>query len=156
MCGIAGFIDWSKKSSSLELKEMTNILHHRGPDGGAVELFQNEDYLIGFGHRRLAIIDISENGNQPMNYKHFWIVFNGEIYNYKEVKSELIDLGHTFETSSDTEMILHAYQQWGGECLHKFIGMFAIVIFDQVKQQVFIARDRAGVKPLFYYFKEDI
>jgi asparagine synthase (glutamine-hydrolysing) len=156
MCGIAGFIDWSKKSSSLELKEMTNVLHHRGPDGGAEEVFQNEDCIIGFGHRRLAIIDVSENGNQPMSYKHFWIVFNGEIYNYKEVKTELIDLGHSFVTESDTEMILHAFEQWGEECLHKFIGMFAIVILDQVKQHVFIARDRAGVKPLFYYLKDDL
>lgn len=156
MCGIAGFIDWSKKTSILELKEMTNVLHHRGPDGGGEDLFKNEDYLIGFGHRRLAIIDVSDNANQPMSYKDYSIVFNGEIYNYKEVKTELVGLGHSFVTGSDTEMILHAYEQWGEECLHKFIGMFAIVILNQVEQNIFIARDRAGVKPLFYYLKGDL
>lgn len=156
MCGIAGLIDFKKKSAEDILQKMTNTLIHRGPDGFDTEFIQNEKAQIGFGHRRLAIIDLSEHGKQPMQFEHLWICFNGEIYNFQEIKNELSDLGHSFTGKSDTEMILHAYAQWGEKCLDKFIGMFAIVIYDSLTQHVFCARDRAGVKPFFYYFKDGL
>lgn len=156
MCGIAGFIDFQKKSSVDILKTMTDTLHHRGPDGAGYELFENHHAQIGFGHRRLAIIDLTEHGKQPMQFHHLWITFNGEIYNFNEIKQNLSALGHSFQSESDTEVILHAYQQWGGNCLHRFIGMFAFVIYDEQKKEVFIARDRTGIKPLHYYFNDGL
>jgi asparagine synthase (glutamine-hydrolysing) len=156
MCGITGFIDLKKTSSEGILEKMTTTLHHRGPDGSGTVLLNSEFGQVGFGHRRLAIIDLTETGRQPMQFNHLWICFNGEIYNYAEIKSELSLLGHTFIGSSDTEMILHAYAQWGKNCLEKFIGMFAIVIYDSLNQTVFCARDRAGIKPFFYYFKDGL
>lgn len=155
MCGIAGFIDFNKKSSLHELKNMTDTLFHRGPDGSGYEFLEVPNAQVGFGHRRLAIIDLTATGYQPMQFQNYWITFNGEIYNYQEIKAELSKLGHAFSGSSDTEMILHAYQQWGEKCLSKFIGMFAFVILDIQKNEVFIARDRAGVKPFFYYWNEN-
>lgn len=156
MCGITGFIDFTKKSTEKNLVDMTNTLHHRGPDGGDVQLFQEKEYQLGFGHRRLAILDLSEHGKQPMQFQHLWVCFNGEIYNFQEIKNELTKLGHSFVGNSDTEMILHAYAEWGIECVHKFIGMFAILIYDTQKQQLEIIRDRAGVKPLFMYEKNGL
>lgn len=156
MCGIAGFIDFSSNSSQPVLEQMTHSLEHRGPDGFGTDFQQTSSYQLGLGHRRLAILELSELGKQPMIWKDYHIVFNGEIYNFKEIKSELELLGHRFESESDTEMILHAYAEWGTSCLHKFIGMFAFVLIDQRKQEIFIARDRAGVKPLFLYQKDDL
>lgn len=156
MCGIAGFIDFSKTSSNQDLEQMTHRLEHRGPDGFGFDFQQKEHYSIGLGHRRLAILELSELGKQPMSWNHYQIVFNGEIYNFKEIKAELEQLGHQFQSDSDTEMILHAYDAWGSQCLHKFIGMFALVLIDHKKQELFIARDRAGVKPLFLYQKDGL
>lgn len=156
MCGIAGFIDFSKTSSNQDLEQMTQSLEHRGPDGFGFVFQQEEHYSIGLGHRRLAILELSELGKQPMIWNHYQIVFNGEIYNFKEIKAELEQLGHQFQSDSDTEMILHAYDAWGTQCLHKFIGMFALVLIDHKKQELFIARDRAGVKPLFLYQKDGL
>lgn len=152
MCGITGFIDFNHRSNEKILSEMTNTLVHRGPDSGDVSFFAKEVAQVGLGHRRLAIIDLSETGRQPMQLDNLWLCFNGEIYNYKEIKSELKNLGHKFIGDSDSEMILHAYRQWGSNCLDKFIGMFAIVIFDNEKNEFFCARDRAGVKPFYYYW----
>ena len=156
MCGITGFFDFTKTSSELILEKMSNTLFHRGPDGGDTLLFNESNVQIGFGHRRLSIIDLSEHGKQPMQFENLTICYNGEIYNYQEIKAELSLLGHHFTGGSDTEMILHAYSQWGENCLHKFIGMFAIVIYDNKANNVFIARDRAGIKPFFYYFKDGL
>lgn len=152
MCGIAGFIDFQRNSSFEQLKKMTDTLYHRGPDGAGYELFENPFAQIGFGHRRLAIIDLTDHGKQPMPFQEYWITFNGEIYNFNEIKQELAGLGHSFHSESDTEVILHAYQHWGKACLHRFVGMFAFVIYDTSNQQVFIARDRTGIKPLNCYF----
>ncbi len=135
---------------------MTQTLAHRGPDGEGIHFFEGEMAQVGLGHRRLAILDLSEHGHQPMRYEHLWICFNGEIYNFQEIKTELTSLGHIFKTNSDTEMILHAYAEWGAKCLDKFIGMFAIVIYDEDQQRVFCARDRAGVKPFFMYLKQGL
>jgi len=113
--------------------------------------------LMAFGHKRLSIIDLSPAGHQPMSYKNgrYWIVFNGEIYNYLELKNELEKSGHYFKTRTDTETILAAYSEWGEACLDKFAGMWAFAIYDRNKNEVFMARDRYGIKPLYYYFSPD-
>ena len=152
MCGIAGFIDFNHSSSLNILKDCTDVLSHRGPDGSGYEFIQQENYQAGFGHRRLSIIDLSNAASQPMWYKNFCIVFNGEIYNYAVIKSELEKLGHEFISQSDTEVILHAWEQWKEEMLQKFIGMFVFVICDQQKHTLYCFRDRAGVKPFYYYW----
>lgn len=109
---------------------------------------------VAFGHRRLSILDLSPKGHQPMctDDQRFWITFNGEIYNYIEIKEELKALGHSFFTNTDTEVILHAYKQWGIECLNKFIGMWAFAIYDRIEKKIFLSRDRFGIKPLYYWF----
>ena len=126
---------------------MTDLVSHRGPDG---EGFYNDEY-ISLGHRRLSIIDLSANGHQPMPRDNFIITYNGEVYNYLELKDELISLGHQFNTHSDTEVILASYQQWGSAFLNKLNGMFSFVIYDQQHKKVFAARDRFGVKPMYYW-----
>jgi asparagine synthase (glutamine-hydrolysing) len=156
MCGITGFVDLRKQTSKETLQSMTDSLVHRGPDGGSIEFFQKENYTVGLGHRRLAIIDVTNAANQPMQFENLWITFNGEIYNFQEVKNELIKLGHSFLTSSDTEVILHAYKEWGNAFVDRMIGMFAIVIYDEKNDQFFFLRDRAGVKPFFYYVTKDL
>lgn len=156
MCGITGFIDFNKQSSLPILEAMTTTMVHRGPDGFGLEELNTPTAQIGFGHRRLAIIDLSEHGKQPMQFNQNWICFNGEIYNFQEIKDELSHLGHSFTGASDTEMILHAYEQWGEGCLEKFIGMFAFALYDAENNRVFMARDRAGVKPFFYYWKDGL
>lgn len=156
MCGIAGYIDFSKTSGVESLKQMTDSLYHRGPDGSGYELFQTEFANIGFGHRRLSIIDLSETGKQPMQFKHLWITFNGEVYNYSEIKTELVSLGHQFVGHSDTEVILHAFAEWGIKCVDKFIGMFAFVLFDSKQHEIYCVRDRVGVKPFYYYWKDGL
>jgi len=156
MCGIAGFIDFKKNTSCEDLEKMTHTLTHRGPDAFGVKDFNFDHFQLGLGHRRLSIIDLSEGGKQPMSYKNHWICFNGEIYNYNEIKKELIHLGHTFESTSDTEVVIHAYVEWGSSSLDKFIGMFAFVVVNTVENKIFCARDRAGVKPFYYYFKDGL
>ena len=135
---------------------MTDTLHHRGPDGSGIELLANSHAQVGFGHRRLSIIDLSEHGKQPMQFQHLWICFNGEVYNYAEIKKELVELGHSFTGNSDTEVIIHSYAEWGEKCIDRFIGMFAFVIYDTQNNTVYCVRDRAGVKPFFYYFKDGL
>ncbi len=156
MCGISGFIDFNQKSSSVLLQEITDTLYHRGPDGSGYEFIQTHKYQIGLGHRRLSIIDLSETGKQPMQFGTVWITFNGEIYNFNEIKKELLNLGHKFNGHSDTEVILHSFAEWGIDCISKFIGMFAFVIYDTKKEEVFCVRDRAGVKPFFYYWENNL
>jgi asparagine synthase (glutamine-hydrolysing) len=152
MCGIAGFIDFGIQSSEPILKSMTNTLEHRGPDGGGCHFVQKNQFQLGLGHRRLSIIDLNDTGKQPMIFKSLSITFNGEIYNFREVKHTLEQLGHVFLSQSDTEVILHAFAQWGIECIHQFIGMFAFVIYDEIKSELYCVRDRAGAKPFYYYW----
>ena len=151
MCGISGFIDFNKMSSEDILKNMSGTLSHRGPDGKGFFLSDTSAYSVGLAHQRLAIIDLSPGGHQPMNVNHLWITFNGEIYNFKEIKKELQANGHSFKNDSDTEVILFAYKEWGIKCVEKFIGMFAFVIYDTKENELICARDRAGVKPFYYY-----
>lgn len=156
MCGISGIVDFKKTSDQIILENMTDTMVHRGPDGSGYYFDNGDSAQVGFGHRRLSIIDLSEHGSQPMTFKDLTICFNGEIYNYQEIKEELASNGHTFESQSDTEMILHAYQEWGAKCIDKFIGMFAFAIHDRKSKELFCARDRAGVKPFFYYWNEGL
>ena len=150
MCGITGFVDFSNRSSQQVLSEMTQLLHHRGPDGQGEFFKQQNNFQIAFGHRRLSIIDLTASANQPMSFGNLHVVFNGEIYNYNEIRDELIQLGHEFKTHSDTEVILHSWKEWGQESIHRWIGMFAIVLYDETANEVLAIRDRAGVKPLYY------
>ncbi|MGB4845503.1 MAG: asparagine synthase (glutamine-hydrolyzing) [Ferruginibacter sp.] len=156
MCGISGFTDFNHKTDRGVLEKMNRMLQHRGPDGEGYGIYNSKNAVIGLGHRRLSIIDLSEGGSQPQTFNGLHITYNGEIYNYAEIKKQLIDKGHHFQSHSDTEVILHAYYEWGSDALQKFIGMFAFVIYDETKQQLFACRDRAGVKPFFYYFKDGL
>jgi asparagine synthase (glutamine-hydrolysing) len=146
MCGIAGIVS---QSADLDvIGPMTGALSHRGPDGSGFW----SDGLCSLGHRRLAIIDLSVKGKQPICNENqtVWIVFNGEIYNFQQLRAELDRFGHTFNSQTDTEVIVHAYEQWGTDCLRKLRGMFAFAIWDQQKRRLFLARDRVGKKPLYY------
>jgi len=156
MCGITGFIDFNSSPAIYSLKKMVAAMKHRGPNDNGDEIYTEKNCVVGFGQARLSIIDLSILGHQPMTYRQFSIVFNGEIYNYKEISFELRKLGHTFISGSDTEVILHAYEQWGEDCVHQFIGMFAFAIYDKQKGRILIFRDRSGVKPLFYYWKDGL
>ena len=153
MCGICGFISKEKHNRQV-IKEMTATMNHRGPDDSGFHEVLANDFYGAFGQTRLAIIDLSADGHQPMHYHHFSIVFNGEVYNFKEIREELIKLGHSFKSQSDTEVVLHSFAEWGVSCVNKFIGMFTFVIFDKQRNKLFCCRDRAGVKPFFYYKKD--
>ena len=151
MCGIAGSLKWEKSNCNefKNLKKITSFLSHRGPNFSEVKKIDN----VVFGHTRLAIIDLDKSANQPMSdtSKRFFIVYNGEIYNFKEIRKKLLRNGVVFKTYSDTEVILESYKMWGKECLALFEGMFAFAIWDKKSQKLFLARDRLGEKPLFYY-----
>jgi asparagine synthase (glutamine-hydrolysing) len=183
MCGIFGIWNIEKKSVNVdELIEATNRIRHRGPDDEGYLLIDNnnkphscggkdtdprlelpsviskkdQSFYLAFGFRRLSILDLSPSGHQPMSSpdKRFWIVFNGEIYNYVELREELKSFGFRFSGCSDTEVILAAYQKWGKECLFRFNGMWALAIWDQKFRSLFLARDRFGIKPLYYVWKD--
>jgi asparagine synthase (glutamine-hydrolysing) len=153
MCGITGkaFFDTSRDIHQGELKEMADSIRHRGPDDEGFYIDKN----IGLGFRRLSIIDL-KSGHQPLSNEDgtVWIVFNGEIYNYKELQQDLIKQGHVFQTNCDTETIVHLYEQHGTDCLKYLRGMFAFAIWDSRKQQLFCARDRFGIKPFYYYIDD--
>ncbi|GAC1419422.1 MAG: asparagine synthase (glutamine-hydrolyzing) [Flavisolibacter sp.] len=156
MCGITGFIDFAGGSNEGILNKMTEDLAHRGPDGQGIYFSKNQNVFIGLGHRRLSIIDLSTSANQPMHYAGLHIIFNGEIYNYNEIRNELISKGHQFQTHSDTEVILHAWKEWGDACIQQWKGMFSIALYDEEKRILTCIRDRAGVKPFFYYFQDGL
>ncbi|MGL1888642.1 MAG: asparagine synthase (glutamine-hydrolyzing) [Reichenbachiella sp.] len=155
MCGIAGFCDFKNALTKGELIAMTDVLQTRGPDAKGYHFEQTDQASIGLGHRRLSIQDISPLGNQPYYFEDYIVVFNGEIYNFNEIKKELITKGLSFQSTSDTEVIIKAYAQEGLACVDKFIGMFAIVIYDKKEQKIHLIRDRAGVKPINYYWKDN-
>ena len=149
MCGICGIFNLNGEPvSPVVLRKMTDAMAHRGPDGEGFYI----DSFIGLGHRRLAIIDLSPLGHQPMTTPDgkFTITYNGEVYNFQELRIELEALGHAFRSRSDTEVVLNAYAQWGPECVNKLNGMFAFAVWDKTRQQLFLARDRYGIKPLYY------
>lgn len=152
MCGIAGIFNLDGEPvSPVILKKMTDTITHRGPDGEGFYI----DNFLGLGHRRLAIIDLSSAGHQPRSSPdgQFVITYNGEIYNFPELKLELERMGHRFKSRTDTEVVLRAYIQWGSDCVRRFNGMFSFVIWDNARQELFLARDRYGIKPLYYTFQ---
>ena len=151
MCGITGFCDFNKKSNLKILKKMTDVLYHRGPDDSGYSFYSLNKYNIGLGHRRLSILDLTSHGHQPMKFENLEIAYNGEIYNFQEIKYELEKHGYSFQSNSDTEVILKAYHKWGIKAVHKFNGMFAIVIYDSYTKELILIRDRTGIKPLYYY-----
>lgn len=148
MCGIAGFIDNTK--SREDLVSMANAINRRGPDDEGF-YFEN---TAGLAHKRLSILDLSNAGHQPMCFNKKVIVFNGEIYNFNEIKKELIQKGYHFLSSSDTEVILKAFDYWGVNCVDRFIGMFAFAIYCEQSKKLYLFRDRAGVKPLYYHLTD--
>ncbi|WP_343630540.1 XrtA/PEP-CTERM system amidotransferase [Roseateles sp.] len=154
MCGISGLFDTRGKRDfdGALMHRINDALHHRGPDEGSIHLQPG----LAFGHRRLSIIDIA-TGQQPLFNadRSVGIVFNGEIYNYQALTAELTALGYQFQTKSDTEVIVHAWSAWGEDCVQKLRGMFAFVIWDKARDQLFMARDRLGVKPMFYALLDD-
>src|SRR3954463_6541766 len=154
MCGITGIIDLKgrREVSRTLLSRMNETQVHRGPDAGGLHLEPG----VGLGHRRLSIIDLA-TGRQPLFNEDgsVVVVFNGEIYNYQALIPELTALGHVFHTRSDTEVIVHAWESWGEGCVERFRGMFAFALFDRNRETLFLARDRLGVKPLFYSLLPD-
>ena len=154
MCGIAGIFDFRGRAEidRALLRRMTDILHHRGPDGDGFHFAPG----IGLGHRRLAIVDLAA-GDQPLYNEDgtVCVVYNGEIYNFQPLMEELAALGHTFRTRCDTEVIVHAWEEWGEACLERFNGMFAFALWDAARETLFLARDRLGEKPLYYSFLND-
>ena len=192
MCGISGIINSGSHGFNVkDIKAMTDIVRHRGPDDAGYALidkennqflagdtdtpdyvyksdvpykpaanitaFEQNNYTIALGHRRLSILDLSAYGHLPMSYSNgrYWITYNGEIYNFNELKEELSSLGHQFISHTDTEVILAAYTQWGTDCLQKFHGMWAFGIYDTEAKEIFLARDRFGIKPLYYWMSPD-
>lgn len=156
MCGIAGIYNLDGRSLERgKLEAFTDSFTERGPDGSGYDYFDNN--RLGLGHRRLSILDLSEGGHQPMYYlgNRYAITYNGEIYNFEEIKQELISLGFYFRTTTDTEVILAAYSKWGADCLYKFNGMWAFAIWDNEDKSLFLARDRFGVKPFYYAFERN-
>ena len=157
MCGIVGFVSESAFGGlSEQLPLATASLSHRGPDDSG--LYLNPEQGVGLGHRRLSIIDLSMAGHQPMSTEdsRLHIVYNGEIYNYREIRITLEKQGDRFSSATDTEVILKAYRRWGSACLERFVGMFAIAIWDRSAKELFLARDRLGIKPLYYYVDHGI
>ena len=151
MCGIVGFAGVTEPIEEVRLRAMCDMLSHRGPDDSGQ--WHSADGSVGLAHRRLAIIDLSPGGHQPMatGDRTVHIAFNGEIYNYLELKRELADAGHTFRSASDTEVILEAYRRWGEGFIERIGGQFALALYDEEKRVLFLARDRAGEKPLFIW-----
>ncbi len=173
MCGIAALIQ--NNNQPIDLKRFhtsLNTIKHRGPDNSGVNVWGNTIYSdelaskpypqlsprvnTALGHQRLSILDLSQDGHQPMSYRNnLWITYNGEIYNYKEIKQELILLGHEFASKTDTEVILAAYSEWGANCVQKFNGMWAFVILDTQRLEIFASRDRFGIKPCYFAIKDN-
>ena len=151
MCGFIGFVDLSKRITQSEIDIATEKMKLRGPDSHGAFIQEYQNYNVGFGHRRLAVLDLDKRSDQPFTIDDLTIVYNGEIYNFKDIKSDLISIGIEFNTTSDTEVILRAYQQWGELCVNRFKGMFAFFLFDQTNERIIIVRDRLGIKPLYLY-----
>ena len=155
MCGIVGVCDLKGDPVPVGLlQRMTDRIRHRGPDGEG----HYTDGPVGLGHRRLAIIDLSPAGHQPMASTdgNVVITYNGEIYNFQKLRVELEALGYHFHSRTDTEVVIHAYEEWGEQCVDYFNGMFAFAILDRKKRRLFLARDRYGVKPLYWYCQKGV
>jgi len=152
MCGISFILNKSTKNIDLnhQVKLMNNRIVHRGPDAEGIYIYKN----VGLGHRRLSIIDLSEAANQPLFFNQYVLIFNGEIYNYKELREELLAFGYSFKTNTDSEVIPAAFDKWGEACLDRFNGMWSFILLDTKKEEIFFSRDRFGIKPLYIYENE--
>jgi asparagine synthase (glutamine-hydrolysing) len=151
MCGVAGIVEFGGAPvDAARVVRMTRLLAHRGPDDEGFYF----DGMAGLGHRRLAIVDLSAAGHQPMSNETgtVWVTFNGEIYNFRDLRAELVARGHAFASKTDTEVIVHAYEEWGDECWKRFDGFFAVVLWDARRRELRLVRDAFGIKPLFYWF----
>ncbi len=150
MCGIAGIIDPRNPPDAALIDRMIAPIAYRGPDGAGSICFKEDG--VALGHRRLSILDLSDAGRQPMSVAEdrYWVTYNGEIYNYLEIRRELEGLGYAFRSDTDTEVLLRAYEQWGDGCLRRFMGMYAFAIWDRKEKELFAARDRLGIKPFYY------
>lgn len=151
MCGITGFFDHKNVSNVNHIQLMMDCQSHRGPDAEGMFFETMDNCQVALGHRRLSIIDISDQANQPMRFANLTIVYNGEVYNFSEIKSQLEACGYTFDTDGDTEVVLKAFHKWGIQSVNKFRGMFSFCILDRNAKKAYLVRDRAGVKPLYYY-----
>lgn len=153
MCGISGIINQSQERvTKKEIENINSLIAHRGPDDEGFYFKDN----FAFGHRRLSILDLSRDGHQPMHYlDRYTITYNGEVYNYLELKEELLSFGYKFDSQTDTEVILASYDKWGKECVTRFNGMWAFAIYDKQKEIIFCSRDRFGIKPFYYTQIED-
>lgn len=160
MCGITGFLEKNQKNEPLKdvIDKMTDSMQHRGPDDRGTEVFIDDQLLVALGQRRLSILDLSEKGHQPMwnKRKDIGVVFNGEIYNFIELREELRKKGHDFDSDCDTEVLIEAYDEWGTECFQYFNGMWGMAIYDKRKKKLILSRDRYGQKPLYYYKNGDV
>jgi len=154
MCGIVGQVNIAEHINEKVFNSMRDTLQHRGPDGAGTEFLR--DGKVALGHRRLSIIDLSEAGKQPMSNEDgsVWVTFNGEIYNFQVIRAELEKKGHHFKSHTDTEILVHGYEEWGTELLHRIKGMYAFAIWDDQRKKLFIARDRFGIKPVYYFYDQ--
>ena len=148
MCAILGFNSENKYNI---LNDLLDTMNHRGPDDRGIY----EDKFISLGHNRLSILDLSNDGHQPMQYEELIIVYNGEVYNFKDIRKELIEEGYDFVSETDTEVVLKAFHKWGLSSVDKFIGMFAFAIYNKSDQEIILIRDRVGVKPLYYFIENN-
>ncbi len=155
MCRIAGIYDPTLIDLKPPIISMRDAMHRGGPDDFGV--FIDDFCPLALGHRRLSLLDITSAGHQPMQdiEKNIAIIFNGEIYNFLEIRKKLISLGHRFITQTDTEVIIYAYLEWGANCFSRFNGMFALAIYDNRKKQIILVRDHAGIKPLYYHLSQN-
>ncbi len=151
MCGISGFFHSKGVLDEQQLQVYNKELHHRGPDGNDTFFKKVNNGSIGLAHVRLSILDLSELGKQPMQFEHLTITLNGEIYNFAEIKADLLKIGYTFKSGSDTEVVLKSFHAWGVDAVKRFTGMWAFVIYDALANKLYLCRDRAGVKPLYWY-----
>ena len=151
MCGIAGIWRYEDKLTLSDLVTFTDSMEHRGPDGSGYELLHNE--TLGLGHRRLSILDLSEKGKQPMVFENFTVVFNGEIFNFEEIKTKLISKGYSFHTETDTEVLLASFKEWGQDAFQMWNGMWAFALYDSLTEELTLTCDRFGIKPCYYAYE---
>lgn len=154
MCGIVGLVEFKCQLEEELIEKMADAISHRGPDNFGFYLDHNADYSVGLGHRRLSILDLTGSGHQPMTFEHLTMVYNGEVYNFQEIKEELINHGYEFNSGSDSEVIIKGFHFFGLRLLERLNGMFAIALYDNNNNKLLLVRDRAGVKPIYYSFDD--
>ena len=151
MCGIAGYINFNKRNLNFDRKKLLSLMNSRGPDDNGIFNEKERDFNLSLFHSRLTILDDNPRSSQPYKFKNYVLTFNGEIYNFDEIKKKLILYGYKFETTSDTEVVIKAFDKWKSKSFEKFDGMWSICIYDKNSKKIFLSRDRFGEKPLFYF-----